>query len=931
MTPQEFVHKWKKSTLTERSASQQHFLDICALIGHPTPASVDATGESFTFEKGAEKTVGNKGFADVWKKGFFGWEYKGKHKDLEAAYEQLLNYREALENPPLLVVSDMEKILVHTNFTNTVKRVVTLTYENLLTPDGMQQLKAIFTEPDSFKSEQTTEAVTAEAAKQFAKLSEALRKEGAEPHSAAHFLIRLLFCLFAEDVGLLPDDTLKKIIEATRRNPEGFAEQLGKLFGLMATGGMFGFNRIPHFNGSLFDDETVLPLDRDGLDIVETVSRMDWGQIEPSIFGTLFERSLDPAKRSQLGAHYTSKEDILLIVEPVLMRPLRRRWEKVQNEAEELVRQRDEAKGKRTKDNRQKALRELLLKFSEEIASVQVLDPACGSGNFLYVALRQLLDLEKEVIQYTGSVGLPTFFPSVNPSQLHGIEINPYAHELASATIWIGYIQWLRDNGFGFPPEPILQRLDNIENRDAILAFDDEGKPLEPVWPEVDVVIGNPPFLGTKLMRSELGDIYVDKLRTVYDKSRLERESDLVCYWLENARVALTYGNVKRVGFITTNSIRGGANRQVLKRIKEVGDIFFAWSDRSWILDGAAVRVSIVAFDDGTELERCLDGKEVDRINSDLTSAVDITTALQLSENAGLSFMGDTKQGAFDITPDVAKQMIDAKGNPHGKPNSEVVRPWINGMDITRRSREMWIIDFGTEMSMEEAAQYELPFAYVDEHVRKVREKNHRSWYRKEWWLHYAPRPEMRAAIEKLERFIGTARVAKHRLFVWLQHPTIPDSQVIVFAKEDDYFLGVLHSSIHELWSLRMGTWLGKGNDPRYTPTTTFETFPFPWQPGKEPTDSPLVQAIATAAKELVEKRDKWLNPEGATETELKKRTLTNLYNERPTWLDLAHKKLDEAVFNAYGWPHDLSEEEILERLLALNLERAKKQEEKTD
>ena len=505
MNAQEFVHRWKGSTLTERSASQSHFLDLCSLVGHPTPVEMDKTGESFTFEKGADKTTGKKGFADVWKRGYFGWEYKGKHKNLDVAYQQLLTYREALENPPVLVVSDMERILIHTNFTNTVKRVVELTYDDLLTREGLDRIVAVFNEPESFKSERTTEGVTAEAAAQFAKLSEMLREQGAAPDTAAHFLIRLLFCLFAEDVGLLPNETLKRLIDGTKGDPERFSAQLGKLFGLMAEGGEFGFDRIPHFNGSLFDNSYVLELNRDALDIVGNVSRMDWGQIEPSIFGTLFERSLDPEKRSQLGAHYTSREDILLIVEPVLMRPLRRRWNEVRTEAEELLRQREEADTNRKKDNRQNDLRKLLLQFSEEIASTTVLDPACGSGNFLYVALRQMLDLEKEVIQFGGNAGLPAFAPSVNPRQLHGIEINPYAHELASTTISIGYIQWLRDNGFGFPPEPILQKLDGIENRDAILAYDTEGNPTEAEWPEVDVIVGNPPFLGGESHSAGIG------------------------------------------------------------------------------------------------------------------------------------------------------------------------------------------------------------------------------------------------------------------------------------------------------------------------------------------------------------------------------------------------------------------------------------------
>ena len=225
MTPQEFVHKWKNATLSERSASQQHFLDICAMIGHPTPAGADRTGENFTFEKGTDKTTGKKGFADVWKRSYFGWEYKGNHADLDKAYQQLLTYRESLENPPLLVVSDMNRIVIHTNFTNTVKRVIELSLEDILTPEGLVRLKQVFVDPDAFKSEKTIEGVTADAAKQFARLSDQLRNDGAEPHTAAHFLIRLLFCLFAEDVGLLPNDTLKRLIDATRRDPDEFARQ----------------------------------------------------------------------------------------------------------------------------------------------------------------------------------------------------------------------------------------------------------------------------------------------------------------------------------------------------------------------------------------------------------------------------------------------------------------------------------------------------------------------------------------------------------------------------------------------------------------------------------------------------------------------------------------------------------------------------------
>jgi type II restriction/modification system DNA methylase subunit YeeA len=361
----------------------------------------------------------------------------------------------------------------------------------------------------------------------------------------------------------------------------------------------------------------------------------------------------------------------------------------------------------------------------------------------------------------------------------------------------------------------------------------------------------------------------------------------------------------------------------VLERIKATGDIFMGWSDREWILDGAAVHISMVAFDEGSETDRTLDGVPVPFINPNLTSQDDLTKARRLNENRGLVYMGDTKGGAFDIQPDVAQQMLSAPLNPNGRPNSDVLRPWANGLDITRRLRGFWIIDFGVSMSLSDAALFELPFQYVELHVRPERETNNRAAYRERWWIHMEPRPAMRAAVKPLGRYIGTARVAKHRLFVWLEHPRLPDSQIFVFPREDDYFFGVLHSRLHELWARATGTQLREAESGfRYTPTTTFETFPFPWPPGQEPAGDPRVEAVAAAARDLVAKRDAWLNPPGATPEQVKDRTLTNLYNQRPAWLDLAHRALDAAVLAAYGWPADLPDEQVLERLLALNLER---------
>jgi len=974
ITPQEFVEKWRRSRLTERSASQSHFNDLCHLLGHPTPAQADPEGTSFTFEKGADKHRGGHGWADVWKKGVFAWEYKGKHKDLDAAYDQLQLYRDALLNPPLLIVSDMETIVIHSNFTNTIKRTFTLTLDDLLTKEGLDTLRNAFEHPERLRAEQTTEGVTQQAAREFGKLAESLRTAGHDPEAAAHFLIRILFCLFAEDVGLLPDHLFSKLIDGTKDDPGRFHELLEQLFGHMAQGGFLFLDRIPQFNGGIFDTADALPLSGDDVEILSRVAKLDWSSIEPSIFGTLFERGLDPGKRAQLGAHYTSKEDILLLVEPVLMRPLRRRWEEVRGEAARLHekwQEADSAGGARTRARNQ--LERLLHGFADEIADTRVLDPACGSGNFLYVALKQLLDLEKEAIMLGTKYGFPVSEPVTDPRSLFGIEANEYAHELAQATIWIGYIQWRNENGFPPPSEPILKALDNIQHKDAILALDEAGIPVEPEWPEADVAIGNPPFLGSQRLRRELGEAYIDQLFNLYG-DRIPGTSDLCCYWFEKARAMIEAGRLKRAGLLATQGIRGRGSRAVLDRIKESGDVFWAESDREWILEGAAVHVSMVGFDEGTEGTRILDGRSARAINANLTTSFDVTAAVVLSENRGLCFQGPVKVGPFDISPATAELMLKDRGTTTGRPNFDIVRPWVNATDLTNRPRSMWIIDFG-ERALSEASNHERPFEYVREHVKPKRDRNRRERRKRLWWQHGETVPGLRAALVSITRFVATPRVAKHRLFVWLPSETLPDTALVAIAREDDYFFGVLHSKVHELWARRQGTQVrDRESGFRYTPTTCFETFPFPWPPGKEPVDDPRVQAIAAAAEDLVEKRVRWLNPLEWTKTdvlefpgtvggpwdrfidrssvesrgdfeigtvryarlvprddecakELKKRTLTNLYNQRPTWLDLAHQRLDNAVLDAYTWPHALPDDQILERLLALNLERVANQE----
>ncbi|MFO1141858.1 MAG: type IIL restriction-modification enzyme MmeI [Amaricoccus sp.] len=559
MTPAAFIAKWKPVELKERSTAQTHFNDLCALLGLDDPVTADPKGDWFTFEKGASKTGGGEGWADVWRKGCFGWEYKGRHKDLEAANRQLKMYATALENPPLLVTCDTDRIVLRTNFTNTVEEIHALVLDDLLDGAKRDLLRAAFTEPDRLRPKQTRDALTAEAAAKFSTLALRLRDRGHDPQVVAHFVNRLVFCMFAEDVRLLPDKLFQRMLEAARTAPADFATHAATLFKAMRGGGLVGYDRVEWFNGGLFDDDTALPVDRFDIDELLAAARLDWSQIDPSILGTLFERGLDPGKRSQLGAHYTDRDKIMKIVNPVVVEQLVAEWAETRARIEALLAAAPQATAEKLLRGPDLAARTRVLNaaqalhrgFLDRLKAFRVLDPACGSGNFLYLALRALKDIEHRANLEAEALGLPRGFPEVGPEAVRGIELNPYAAELARVSVWIGEIQWMRANGFDASRNPILRPLDTIECRDAILNPD--GTRAE--WPEADVVVGNPPFLGGKKMLSVVGDTYTSRLR----RRRAPRGRPRgVLGRHAGAHAARAAG----AGLVATNSIRGGANRR---------------------------------------------------------------------------------------------------------------------------------------------------------------------------------------------------------------------------------------------------------------------------------------------------------------------------------------------------------------------------------
>jgi type II restriction/modification system DNA methylase subunit YeeA len=974
MTPEEFIAKWRGSQLSERAASQSHFNDLCSVLGVPGPTP--ATAGDYTFEKPTRKIGNTQGFADVWKRHCFAWEYKRDRRNLVEAYAQLKGYADALENPPLLIVSDMQEIRVHTNFTNAIAEQHVIRLPDLTDPRVRNDLlRNCFSTSgvERLRPTATRESVTAKAAANFANIAVALRQHYDE-RRVAHFINKLVFCLFAEDIDLLPDRVFAVILDEAVKRPDGFGPILRDLFRAMANPhSHFGAAAIPWFNGGLFDDDDVLPLGQNQLRDLTIAAGLDWKAIDPTIFGTMFESGLDDRKRAEMaslfdapdpedhtqaslfkapaanrgvGIHYTDEATIMKIIEPVVVAPLRLEWERTKAEIREAEERRARTQGPAEKSRLLAKARGLYADFRTSLGRYRVLDPACGSGNFLALSLRALKDFDLAVMDDAATMGLPPDDFRVGPEAMMGIEINAYAAELARLTVWITELQWQLRKGFAFTRRPILDKLDGIMRADALIT--QAGK--DTAWPEADVVVGNPPFLGGKLLRRSLGDAYVERLFAAF-AGRVPAEADLVVYWLAKAWERIREGRLRRAGLVATNSMRGGANRRLLDAVVADGQIFDAWDDEAWVVKGAAVRVSLICFSaDAAESIAHLDGREVERIHADLTaSESDLTTARPLAENKGIAFMGDTKGGAFDISGDLARRWLQLPLNPNGRRNSDVLRPWMNGRDVTRRPADKWIIDFGSEMDEGEAALYKEPFAHIAKHVRPCRQKNRREVYRDLWWRHVEARPRMARLLGGRIRYIATPRTARHRIFRWCSTAICPDCQLIIITRDDDTIFGVMHSRFHQMWAVGLCTWLGVGNDPRYTPSTTFETFPFPKGltpniPAAEYANDPRAVAIAEAARRLNELREAWLNPADLVRREpevvsgfpdrilpvnpsaaaiLKTRTPTNLYNERPAWLDNAHRDVDAAVAAAYGWPADISEDEALARLLALNLERA--------
>ncbi|MBO3273460.1 class I SAM-dependent DNA methyltransferase [Hymenobacter defluvii] len=814
-----------------------------------------------------------------------------------------------------------------------------------------QTLRQIFLEPQQLDPSRRAARVTRELAGYLAGLSSQLERAGHAADTVAHFLMRCLFTMFAEDVNLIPKASFTGLLQqySTPELRDLLPDALQSLWHTMDKG---GFSpdlkaRLRHFNGKLFHDAIALPLTADQMELLLRAAKADWTEVEPTIFGTLLERALDSKERHRLGAHYTPRRYVERLVMPTIIEPLRREWAAAQAAGALWL-----EKGK------MKEARAELTRFLRRLTSVRILDPACGSGNFLYVTLEHLKRLEGEVLTAINSYGHTGLLDlgsgtTVSPHQLLGLELNPRAAAIADVVLRIGYLQWhLRTHGLTQLTEPLLNNYQNIVQQDAILEYNTDFSTTWPAeWPSADFIIGNPPFIGNKRLRDALGDTYVTNLRKAYNK-QVPESADFVMYWWHKAAAAVQAGMAQGFGFITTNSISMTFSSRLVQRYledtKQPLSLSFVVPDHPWVeaSDGAAVRVSMTVGQAGRQagiLARVArevssdddDAREVElietvgMINADLTIGADLSNIVQLKANDGISSTGVLIIGAgFIVTPVQAADM--GLGTIAGIERH--IRPYRNGKDLMSSPRNVLLIDMIGLNEIDMINRFPKAYQHILQTVKPERDLNRDKTRRKNWWLFARPNDQMRSSIAGLRRYIATPETSKHRIFQFLDGQVLPDNKIITIALDDAYQLGVLSSHLHVKWALATGGTLE--DRPVYTKSRCFDTFPFP--------NATTVQQAHI--RELAELLDAHRKRQQAQHPVL---TLTDLYNvveklrtgqpltakdQIAHQLGLAsvvlslHQQLDAAVADAYGWPVDLPDAEILTRLVQLNHERAREE-----
>ncbi|MDX2236534.1 MAG: type IIL restriction-modification enzyme MmeI [Hyphomonadaceae bacterium] len=1004
-----FIAKWKSSHGAERANYVGFLYELCDVLGVDRPdASIGGEGGDYTFERPVRPResadTSNPKRIDLYKRDCFILEAKQSRLpgSKNALPGQMILFNEAPQGertaqrgwdvmmrnarkqaegyvflleashkaPPFIIVCDVGHCLeLYADFTGTGRAYTQFPDRNgyriflddLRDAKPRDLLKSIWTNPHALDPARKAVRVTRGIAAYLAEVSKALEERGNHAEDVAHFLMRCLFTMFAEDTGLLPKTSFRELLRKCVETPEIFPRRLKRLWSEMESGVDISEvldARIRHFNGGLFKNTTVFELRREEIGVLMRAAEADWREVDPAIFGTLLEQALNPAERKKLGAHYTPRAYVQRLVEVTVMAPMRADWEAALTKAE-LAKE----------DGKDDDAVAIIRGFLDQLTHTRVLDPACGTGNFLYVALELMKQLEGEVLETLTKLGdeqgLLTFKNlTVDPHLFLGLERNPRAAAIAELVVWIGYLQWHYRNTSAHPEEPILRAFDNInfgrrEGYDAVLTWDgfplpkfqngveSYPNPRRPTWPEAEFIVGNPPFIGGKDIRSRTDPGYAEALWAAHPQ--MNESADYVMYWWDRAAGILTAAESKlrRFGLVTTNSISQVFQRRVIERHlagKTPLCLVFAIPDQPWTKatkDSAAVRIAMTVAQTaptfGTLMEsvseRDIDTDEpkiefkvsMGRINADLSVGVDVTKAVPLLAGEGLCSPGVKLHGAgFIVTP--AEAALLGLGKRAGLERH--IRPYRNGRDLAGHSRDAMVIDLLGLSADEVRQRYPEVYQHLLTQVKPERDQNNRETYKNNWWVFGEPRRELRPALDGLNRYIATIETSQHRTFLFLDGSVLPDNKLIVIASGDGAHLAILSSRTHLAWTSQAGALLE--DRPVYVKTSCFDPFPFPDPP------EPLKAKLRALGEELDSTRKR-------VQAEHPDLTLTGLYNVlekvkasaelTPADEDVKtrglvlvlkdlHDRIDAATAEAYGWPADLSDEQILERLVALNAER---------
>lgn len=882
---QDFVNFHATLQGDEKSESQI-FLDRFFQAFHHKGAREAGAVYEYRVKKGSTK--GNTGFADlVWKRpetkekkddlprGGVIIEMKKRGEKLDKHTSQLMNYWWNIETdrPRYAMLCNFDEFWIYDFNIQVHTPVDIVPIPDLPKRAGAFKFMEVGYNPKPvFKNNQV--AVTQKAAEKMAVLYTTLKKRagksGFTDLNAQKFVLQCVLAMFAEDLGLLPNDLFISCVQDCA-NGESTFDVLGGLFQAMNRKGITPSGRykgVDYFNGGLFADIQEIELTEKEIHTLDDAARFDWSKVRPAIFGAIFENSSDDKERKATGMHFTSEGDIMKIVFPTITRY----WEEKIEVANTIS-----------------ELNDLQL----ELKNYRVLDPACGSGNFLYMAYQELKQIEVDLLNKVATIqkSAPVHIDLVTPNQFFGMDINPFAVELARVTLMIARKIAIDKHGLSESALPLDTLDKNIVCQDALFSS----------WVEADAIIGNPPFLGAKYMRLNLGDEYID---SIFYKFPDLKDVDFCVYWFRETHRHLSKNT--RAGLVGTNSISQGKSRKVSLEyiVNNDGVIHDAISSQEWSGE-AAVHVSIVNWSRQETDRKFLDGKTVSFINSSLKAEIDVTKAKKLKVNLNQCFQGVIPVGkGFIVTEDQVKAWIKADSK-----NQEVLKLFSMGDNLASNPHgkpDRWIIDFN-DMSLEDASNFKLPFEHIKKTVKPERDNNRRAVTKLNWWKYGEKRPAMRQALAPLEFCFAVPEVSKWAIFIPFPKNWLSGNNSHPVASDDFYVLGILTSKVHRIWVKAQSSTLE--DRTRYTHNTCFETFPFP-----QNKTSPLVDKIRAAMQELHQYR--------SAQMEEKQWGITTLYNkffsEEASQLYKLHAKLDKLVMQLYGFSDS---DDLLEKLLHLNQE----------